>query len=230
MKETTLTFLLDYLRDDTKWPFLWDGTMGAKYVIGGVYRGLLTIIREKYELLVATPVGFQYHKENGYIFRLPEIDHATTQFADAVSLVISRDRIVRHLIKKVWDRQNKDTFEVGYELDLDGFAQYWEKPYQTVHFERPEDIVVDPFVPQRTYIPSSALAQKVIFLDEMMHVELKDRRVISVPIEWFPKLQNATLEQRNHHEIVGGGLGLFWPELDEDILVASLLAGGISEP
>ena len=76
------------------------------------------------------------------------------------------------------------------------------------------------------YIPTEALAQKVEFTDEAMQVFLKDGRVISTPMAWFPALQKATSEQRSQYEVVGGGLGLFWPELEEDILVASLLAGG----
>jgi hypothetical protein len=65
----------------------------------------------------------------------------------------------------------------------------------------------------------------VEFDDEMMHVYLSDGRVISVPIIWFPVLHEATAEQRAHYEIGGGGIGLHWPELDEDLSVANLMAG-----
>jgi hypothetical protein len=59
-----------------------------------------------------------------------------------------------------------------------------------------------------------------------MHVDLTDGRTISVPILWFPRLRDASPEQRAHYEIGAGGRGLHWPELDEDISVAGLLAGG----
>jgi len=44
-------------------------------------------------------------------------------------------------------------------------------------------------------------------------------------LTWFPVLLEASPEQRAHYEISGGGIGLHWPELDEDLSVAGLLAG-----
>ncbi|PYS43808.1 MAG: DUF2442 domain-containing protein [Acidobacteria bacterium] len=78
---------------------------------------------------------------------------------------------------------------------------------------------------QRAYVPTSALAKFVSFDEELMHVSLKDGRLLSVPIIWFPLLRNATPEQRNKYEIGGGGTSLHWPELDEDLSVAGLMAG-----
>ena len=77
----------------------------------------------------------------------------------------------------------------------------------------------------RAYIPTSALAKSVEFTDEMMHVYLTDGRVISVPVIWFPTLHNASAAQRTQYEIGAGGHGLHWPELDEDLSVAGLMAG-----
>ena len=77
----------------------------------------------------------------------------------------------------------------------------------------------------RAYVPTSALAQSVEFDDELMHVSLTDGRVISVPILWFPVLREASPEQRAQYEIGAGGRGLHWPELDEDLSVAGLMAG-----
>lgn len=79
--------------------------------------------------------------------------------------------------------------------------------------------------PGRAYVPTTALAQSVEFKDEMMHVHLTDGRIISVPIIWFPALQDASPEQRAHYEIGAGGHGLHWPELDEDLSVAGFMAG-----
>ena len=78
---------------------------------------------------------------------------------------------------------------------------------------------------QRAYVPNSALAKSVSFDEEMMHVSLTDGRLISVPIIWFPLLRAATSEQRAKYEIGGAGTSLHWPELDEDLSVAGLMAG-----
>ena len=59
----------------------------------------------------------------------------------------------------------------------------------------------------------------------MMWVDLVDGRKLGVPLAYFPRILNAAPEQRERYEISGGGSGLHWDELDEDISVAGLLAG-----
>ena len=78
---------------------------------------------------------------------------------------------------------------------------------------------------QRAYIPTTALVKSLQFDKDMLHAHLMDGRIISVPIIWFPLLHQATPAQRKQYEIGGGGVSLHWPELDEDISVANLLAG-----
>jgi hypothetical protein len=78
---------------------------------------------------------------------------------------------------------------------------------------------------QRVFVPTSALAEAVKFDEEMMHVYLTDGRIISVPIIWYPLLHKATPEQRERYEIDGGGISLYWPEIDEDLSIAGLMAG-----
>lgn len=78
---------------------------------------------------------------------------------------------------------------------------------------------------RRAYVPTTALAKSVSFDEDMMHVTLTDGRIISVPIRWFPLLRDATSEQRQHYEISGGGISIHWPEIDEDLSVAGLMAG-----
>lgn len=78
---------------------------------------------------------------------------------------------------------------------------------------------------RRAYVPTTALAKTVKFDQEMMHVHLTDGRIISVPIRWFPLLREATPEQREQYEIGGGGVSLHWPEIDEDLSIAGLMAG-----
>ena len=85
-------------------------------------------------------------------------------------------------------------------------------------------IVLRPNI-QRAYVPTTALAQELTFDQEMMHVLLKDGRIISVPLSWFPLLADASVEQLAQYEIGGGGVSLHWPGLDEDLSVANLLAG-----
>jgi len=82
---------------------------------------------------------------------------------------------------------------------------------------------------RKVYQPTTALAKNVNFKDEMMEVHLTDGRIISVPVIWFPLLHEATVEQRKHYEIGGGGISLHWPDIDEDISVAGLLAGADKE-
>jgi hypothetical protein len=77
----------------------------------------------------------------------------------------------------------------------------------------------------RGFVPTSALAKSVAFDSDTMIVRLIDGRALSVPLQWFPTLQNATPAQRENWEIGGGGIGLHWPELDEDLSVANLMAG-----
>ncbi len=78
---------------------------------------------------------------------------------------------------------------------------------------------------QRAFVPTTALAKSVKFDDEMMHVTFLDGRVLSVPLMWFPILRNATRKQRQNYEIGGRGVSLHWPELDEDLSIAGLMAG-----
>jgi hypothetical protein len=59
----------------------------------------------------------------------------------------------------------------------------------------------------------------------MLWVTLTDGRVLGAPLVWFPTLHAATPEQRARCEIGGGGIGLHWPDIDEDLSVAGLLAG-----
>ncbi|HVF47507.1 MAG TPA: DUF2442 domain-containing protein [Pyrinomonadaceae bacterium] len=77
----------------------------------------------------------------------------------------------------------------------------------------------------RVYVPTSAAAKSVEFDDEMMHVSLVDGRIISVPILWFSSLRDATKAERANYEISPAGIGIHWPDLDEDLSIAGLMAG-----
>src|SRR5258708_815226 len=63
----------------------------------------------------------------------------------------------------------------------------------------------------------------VRFDEHTMWVDLTDGRTIGAPLAWFPRLLNATMQQRKRVEV--SRLGLHWEDLDEDISIAGLLAG-----
>jgi hypothetical protein len=65
----------------------------------------------------------------------------------------------------------------------------------------------------------------VNFSNDSLSVALKDGRVISVPLAWYPRLLHATPEQLSHWKIAGGGYGIHWPDLDEDLSTEGLLRG-----
>ena len=67
------------------------------------------------------------------------------------------------------------------------------------------------------------LAIDVSCNNEALHVALADGREIRVPLEWYPRLQDATPKDRNNWQLIGGGLGIHWEDLDEDVTVESLL-------
>jgi hypothetical protein len=70
-----------------------------------------------------------------------------------------------------------------------------------------------------------AVAQGVTLRDEALIVDLAEGRTITVPLAWFPRLAHGTAAERANWRLIGGGVGIHWPDLDEDISVESLLAG-----
>lgn len=71
------------------------------------------------------------------------------------------------------------------------------------------------------------LVRDVKVTDTLLTFLLSDGRVISAPLEWFPRLVHGSRKERNNWEL-GGGIGVHWPDLDEDISVEGLLLGGPS--
>ena len=72
---------------------------------------------------------------------------------------------------------------------------------------------------------NEAKAQNVSVTADTLAVDLSDGRTISVPLVWFPRLLHGTPEERSNWRFIGGGVGVHWPDLDEDISVENLLAG-----
>ncbi len=61
--------------------------------------------------------------------------------------------------------------------------------------------------------------------DDALTVSLMDGRVISVPLVWYPRLLSATGPQRQNWQLAGGGYGIHWPDIDEDLSTEGLLRG-----
>jgi hypothetical protein len=74
-----------------------------------------------------------------------------------------------------------------------------------------------------TSAPEHPRAVAVTFQDGELAVRLEDGRTIIVPLEWFPKLRDATPAQLGTYRLVGQGIGIHWPDLDEDLSVRGLL-------
>jgi hypothetical protein len=65
----------------------------------------------------------------------------------------------------------------------------------------------------------------ISFTEDLFTAELYDGRFISVPLTWYPRLLHATPSQRSHWEVIGGGYGIHWPDIDEDLSTEGLLRG-----
>ena len=73
-------------------------------------------------------------------------------------------------------------------------------------------------------------AMSVKVTNDEIQVDLVDGRRLAVPIVWYPRLANATPKQRARYRLSGGGAGIHWPAVDEDLSVAGLLRGNKAPP
>jgi Protein of unknown function (DUF2442) len=72
------------------------------------------------------------------------------------------------------------------------------------------------------------LAVDVWFSEDALFVRLSDGREVSIPLEWFPRLRDATPEQRQQWRLMARGIGIHWEAVDEDVAVTTLLRVGES--
>ena len=72
-------------------------------------------------------------------------------------------------------------------------------------------------------IEKSRIAKDLWFSEDKMIILLGDGRELSVPLEWFPRLRNATKEELKKWRFIGNGEGIHWEDLDEDISVEALI-------
>jgi hypothetical protein len=75
----------------------------------------------------------------------------------------------------------------------------------------------------RSNTKPDATAVAVTVTDDAIHVVLADGREVTAPLAWSPRLADATSEQRKNWRLIGRGQGIHWPDVDEDISIASLL-------
>lgn len=68
-------------------------------------------------------------------------------------------------------------------------------------------------------------AENVSVTRDTLKVELADGRAVEAPLAWYPRLLHATARERARWRLIGGGEGIHWPDLDEDISVENLLLG-----
>ena len=66
---------------------------------------------------------------------------------------------------------------------------------------------------------------QIYFAKDALSVDLEDARTVVAPMAWYPRLLNATKSELTNWRLTGGGAGIHWPDLDEDISVENLLAG-----
>jgi hypothetical protein len=68
-------------------------------------------------------------------------------------------------------------------------------------------------------------AVDVSFTQNALHFVLADDREISAPLEWFPRLRDANEKSRDNWRLIGHGVGVHWPDIDEDIAVGTIMKG-----
>src|SRR5437870_8761267 len=76
----------------------------------------------------------------------------------------------------------------------------------------------------RAEAPAPSAVRARIVADAVV-IGLSDGRTVTAPLAWYPRLLHATLRERRHWRLIGGGEGVHWPDLDEDLSVEGLLAG-----
>lgn len=74
-------------------------------------------------------------------------------------------------------------------------------------------------------VETAAQATSVAVTNEDIAVDLSDGRTIIVPLGWYPRLRHGSPKERKKWRLIGGGEGIHWPDLDEDISVRNLLTG-----
>ncbi|MEM8486846.1 MAG: DUF2442 domain-containing protein [Bacteroidota bacterium] len=76
---------------------------------------------------------------------------------------------------------------------------------------------------------AEARVESIHFEKDALVVKLIDRRVISTPLAWYPRLYHGSTKERENYRLIGKGFGIHWPDLEEDVSVSGLIIGRPSE-
>ena len=76
-----------------------------------------------------------------------------------------------------------------------------------------------------TFELADSFAKDMRLSDDTLSLDLADGSTVSVPLDWYPRLLHATPEERGNWRLLGQGVGIHWPALDEDISVEGILLG-----
>ncbi len=76
---------------------------------------------------------------------------------------------------------------------------------------------------------AEARVDSIHFEKDALVVKLIDRRVISTPLAWYPRLYHGSTKERENYRLIGNGFGIHWPDLEEDVSVSGLIIGRPSE-
>lgn len=76
-----------------------------------------------------------------------------------------------------------------------------------------------------TVVAAEARIKDLRVTEDAIQATLVDGREVSVPLAWSWRLSDATPEQRSHFQIIGQGLGVHWPDIDEDLSAEGMLSG-----
>jgi hypothetical protein len=71
----------------------------------------------------------------------------------------------------------------------------------------------------------AATVQGIEISDDEIRIDLSDGRKVSAPLTWYPRLLHGSAQERSHWRLIGGGEGVHWPDLDEDISAENLIFG-----
>jgi hypothetical protein len=108
-------------------------------------------------------------------------------------------------------------------------AKFWLKPVSLAinYGMKPHELrrAFDLVIKYQNLIEEKPQVKKVYFIRNMLCVLLEDGREIRVPLEYYPRLKNATAKQRKNYQIIGNGTGIHWPDIDEDLSVEAIIEG-----
>lgn len=77
----------------------------------------------------------------------------------------------------------------------------------------------------RTSAAEVPVAVRARIRNDAVIVDLRDGRTVTAPLTWYPRLHHGTARERRNWRLIGGGVGIHWPDLDEDLSVEGILAG-----